>query len=156
MAEAGLTHGGFYRHFETKDALVAAAIRATFEEIVGAVEERSAAIGADNAVSDYLDYYLSEEHVANPGLGCPIPTLGSEIARAPESLKAEFGASLNRSLTALARGLPGDEGAARAPATRELAMRVGAILIARASDPVTATDVLEACRNPGNSASCEV
>lgn len=48
MAEAGLTHGGFYRHFENKDALVAAAIRATFDGIVGALEERAATVGAEN------------------------------------------------------------------------------------------------------------
>ena len=149
MSGAGLTHGGFYRHFETKDALVAEAIRATFDGITGALEERTAAVGAKDAAQDYLAHYLSDEHLANPGLGCPVPTLGGEVARAPDALKAEFGASFNRSLTALARGAPGEGKAARAAATRALAMRVGAILIARASDPATAREVLEACRQAG-------
>ena len=149
MAEAGLTHVGFYRHFENKGALVAATIRATFDGILGSLEERAATVGAKAAVEDYFAYYLSDDHVANPGLGCPIPTLGGEIARASEGLKAEFGASLKRSLTAFAKGLPGDEDAKRATATRELAMCVGAILIARASDPATAREVLEACRKSG-------
>jgi TetR/AcrR family transcriptional repressor of nem operon len=149
MAEAGLTHGGFYRHFEDKDALVAATIRAIFDGITESVEERAATVGADKAVEDYFAYYLSDEHLANPGFGCPAPTLGSEIARAPEALKAEFGASLNRSLAVFAKGLPGDETARRELATRELAMRIGAMVIARASDAATARAVLAACRKSG-------
>lgn len=148
MAEAGLTHGGFYRHFETKDALVAEAIRAAFDDITRALDERSAEVGAKEAVEGYLAHYLSEGHVAHPGVGCPVPALAGEIARAPAALKAEFGVSFNRSLSALARGSPGDGKAARAAATRALAMRIGAILIARASDPATASEVLEACREP--------
>jgi TetR/AcrR family transcriptional repressor of nem operon len=155
MAEAGLTHGGFYRHFENKEALVSAMIRATFEGIITAVEERAASSGMQEAVKDYFEYYLSDEHVANPGWGCPVPTLGSEISRAPEALRAEFGASFARSLATLAKGMPGPEAAQRESATRELAMRVGAIVIARASDPATARDVLEACRKPGNTPQSE-
>ena len=121
MAEAGLTHGGFYRHFENKDALVAATIRATFDGIVGAIEQRAAEVGAANAARDYFAHYLSDDHLAHPGLGCPVATLGGEIARGPAALKAEFGASLDRAVTALAKGLPGGEKEARAQAMRELA-----------------------------------
>ena len=155
MAEVGLTHGGFYRHFENKEALVAATIRATFDGIIAALEERATTVGANDAVQDYFAHYLSDEHLANPGLGCPVPALGSEIARSPETLKFEFGANLNCSLTAFAKGLPGDEKAMRAMATREFAMRVGAMLIARASDAATAGDILKACRKRGNPAQIE-
>ena len=127
---------------------MAASIRATFDGIVDAIEERTSTDGADTAVRDYLAHYLSDEHLANPGLGCPIPALGSEIARAPEVLKAEFAANLNRTLAVLEKGLPGPETERHAAAVRELAMRVGAILIARASDAATAKDVLDACREP--------
>ena len=57
MAEAGLTHGGFYRHFETKDALVAAAIQAMFDGMAAAIGERAATVGARKAVEDYFEYY---------------------------------------------------------------------------------------------------
>ncbi len=146
MARAGLTHGGFYRHFENKQALVAAAIRETFAEIASKIEQRAASTGEKQAVEDYLSYYLSADHLTHPGLGCPAPSLGGEISRAPEALKAEFGASLSRVLALLAQGMPGDEAERRAEATRALALRVGAIVLARASDDTTATQILDACR----------
>jgi len=146
MAQAGLTHGGFYRHFETKEALAAAAIRETFAGIGKAVEERAASVGIAQAVADYLAYYLSDDHLTHPGLGCPAPSLGGEIGRAPGTLKAEFGASLNRTLTLLAQGFPGAEAESRAEATRAFALRVGAILLARASDDATAREIVDACR----------
>jgi len=148
MAEAGLTHGGFYRHFDNKEALVAASIRAAFDSFTDAIDQRAAIVGRERAVKDYFDYYLSNDHLTHPGLGCPAPTLGPDVARAPDALKAEFGAGLNRTLAAFVKGLPGDEAANRAAATREFAFRVGAILLARASDPATAADILEACREP--------
>ena len=148
MAEAGLTHGGFYRHFDTKDALVAATIRATFEGIGEALGARGAEVGVQNAVQEYFAYYLSQEHVANPGMGCPVPALGADIARGSPALKAEFAAGFKDSLEVIAAGLPGSQEERREAATRELAMRVGAILIARACDPETASEILKACRAP--------
>jgi TetR/AcrR family transcriptional repressor of nem operon len=155
MSEAGLTHGGFYRHFANKDALVAATIRATFEEITETMEEQAVAVGMKQAVENYLAFYLSDAHVANPGLGCPVPALAGEISRASMALRTEFGGSFIRSLETISKGLSGSEAARRTQATRELAMRVGAILIARASDPTTAKKVLEACREPGHPARSE-
>ena len=148
MAEAGLTHGGFYRHFETKDALLAAATRKAFDDISAALEARAAAVGREEAVKDYFTFYLSDEHLTHPGLGCPIPTLGAEIARGDEALRLEFASSMKRSLATMAAGLPGSETESRAEALRELALRVGAILIARACDAATAAEVLEVCRRP--------
>ena len=147
MGEAGLTHGGFYRHFENKEALAAATIRAAFDGVAAAVESRTEAVGASGAAEEYLDFYLSDEHVTHPGLGCPVPALAGEIARGSEALRAEFGAHFNRVARLVARGLPGSDAQARQRALREFAMRAGAVLIARASDPATARDVLEACRS---------
>ena len=148
MAEAGLTHGGFYRHFDTKEALVGEAIRAAFDRFTETIEQRAATVGHEQAVKDFLDFYLSNDHLTHPGMGCPAPSLGADVGRAPEALKAEFAAGLHRTFAALAKGLPGDEATNRAAATREFALRVGAILLARASDPATAADILEACREP--------
>lgn len=146
MQAAELTHGGFYRHFETKDALVAATIREAFDGVAAAVDERAKAVGRKQAVEDYLDFYLSDEHVSHPGLGCPVPSLGGEIGRGPNELKAEFGENFLGVVDKLAEGLPGSETERRRRILQELAMRVGAVLIARASDEATAAEVLSACR----------
>ena len=148
MAEAGLTHGGFYRHFENKEALVAATLRATFDAIRAELETRASQVGTEAAVRDYFEHYLSDEHLAHPGYGCPVPSLGADVARAGAPLKAEFGAGLRRTMTAMAAGLTGSEDERRRRAIREIAMRVGAIVIARASDAETASEVLAACRQP--------
>lgn len=148
MAEAGLTHGGFYRHFENKDALVAATIRATFEGLRDELEKRTADVGLVTAVQDYFTHYLSDGHLTHPGMGCPVPALGADVARGSDALKAEFAAGFKQSLAAMAAGLPGSEPDRHAQATRALALRVGAILIARACDAQTAQDVLNACRKP--------
>lgn len=151
MSEAGLTHGGFYRHFDTKDAMVAAAMRSAFGEFTSALDERFEQIEPATAVADYIAMYLSDPHVTHPERGCPMPALGADIARASESLKREFGAGLAATVARLARGLEGSEEERRGKAARKLAMLVGAVLIARASDPETGRAVLDACRKaPGD------
>ena len=155
MREAGLTHGGFYRHFDDKDALVAAALELAFDEILArlgappaddAPANGAAANDAAQAGADFRAFYLSEGHLERPGLGCPVAALGGEVARGPAALRTAFGAGVRRMIAALARGTPGTTPDARARASRELAMLVGALMIARASDPVTAREVLAACR----------
>jgi len=149
MAEAGLTHGGFYRHFENKDALVAATIRSAFDGVAEAVRSRAEVVGLGAAVGDYLNFYLSSEHLAHPGLGCPAPSLAGEIARGSDALKAEFGAGFDQVARVLAEGMTGSETSRRERALRELAMRVGAVLIARASHPEMAMEVMKACQASG-------
>ncbi len=137
MADAGLTHGGFYRHFATKDDLLAAAVAASFGEI-------AEQIAAEPAGFD--EFYLSDRHIGHPAIGCPIPALGSEVARGGDGLKAAFGAGIRRVVAAMAAGRRGSAAARNAAATRDLAMLAGAVMIARASDPETAAAVLDACR----------
>ncbi len=146
MKEAGLTHGGFYKHFRSKDALLAAALESAFSEIAemlgpGLADDLAAARSAD-----FQDFYLSDRHVASPAIGCPVAALGGDIGRAAEPLKARFGAGVKRIVGLLARGTSGTERARRARAARRLAMMAGAVMIARASDPDTASEILSACR----------
>jgi len=146
MAEAGLTHGGFYRHFDTKDSLIAAALEQAFEQVHELIE----ADGHDRAPAEararYHGYYLSEAHLGRPGAACPVATLAGDVARAEPALKDAFGRGVNRMLDALEQQHPGGRKERRMAATREFAMLVGAALIARASDPETAERVLAACR----------
>jgi TetR/AcrR family transcriptional repressor of nem operon len=146
MSEAGLTHGGFYRHFDTKDSLSAAALQSAFGQIQSELASRLETTEPGAAVAGFHAHYLSEGHVSNPGIGCPIAALAGEVGRASETLKTAFGCGVNRLITQLAMGMPGSESKRRAKATRELAMLAGAVMIARASDPETARAVLSACR----------
>jgi TetR/AcrR family transcriptional repressor of nem operon len=147
MSEAGLTHGGFYRHFKTKDDLVVESLRAAFEDFTAPLESRQSFEPAAQVAADFKALYLSDEHVANPGLGCPMPAIGGEVARESPPVKAEFSAGLQRVLEALAKARGADEPQAKVDATRELAMMVGAVVLARACDAPTGARVLEACRS---------
>jgi len=146
MSEAGLTHGGFYRHFADKDALADEAIAFAFGQILAALRSRFEENDPATAAMDFQKYYLSEGHVANPGMGCPVAALAGEIGRGGTALKKTFGAGVGRLIRQFAAGMPGSDAARRAKATREVAMMAGAVMIARASDPDTAREVLLACR----------
>lgn len=139
MADAGMTNGGFYKHFENKDALVAAAVRAAFDEMIALMESR---LGSEQAFAEYQAFYLSEGHVAAPGVGCPVAALSGDVARAHAAVKEEFGVGVRRTLSVIASSMPDEH--SRAVAARELAMMAGAVMIARASDPETARMVLAA------------
>ena len=79
MKAAGLTHGGFYKHFESKDQLVSEACA----EAVEALIERVSAAGSGAAAT-----YLSTRHRDNPADGCPLSTIGSELGRSDEKTRA--------------------------------------------------------------------
>ena len=88
MKAAGLTHGGFYRHFASKDQLVAeacsAAIATMTERVASSASRERGRKGQEAAVADYL----STEHRDNPRDGCPLAALGAELARADTQTRA--------------------------------------------------------------------
>jgi TetR/AcrR family transcriptional repressor of nem operon len=147
MEAAGLTHGGFYRHFEAKDGLVSAAIKSAFRQVKEMISANMRDNDPDVAIARYRSYYLSEGHLSQPGSACPVATLASEIARASPGLKAEFGNGVRQILEVLSHCYAGKGKKQRqAEATREFALLVGAAVIARACDSDTAKAVLAACR----------
>lgn len=147
MREAGLTHGGFYRHFKSKDDLVAEALRSAFDDFASPLELRQQVEPPESVAAEYKALYLSSEHVANPGFGCPMAAMGSELARESEQVKAEFTSGLGRIIAALAMARNGTSQERRADAIREVAMMVGAVLLARACSEDMASELLEACRD---------
>ena len=146
MAEAGMTHGGFYRHFDTKDALLAEALEAAFGQMMSELDRRLGEGKPEEAVAGFKAFYLSQGHVDQPGIGCPAAAVVSDAGRGSDALKATFGAGIRRMAAAMAEAMEGPAQTRRASAMRELAMLAGAVAIARASDPETARDVLAACR----------
>ena len=89
MKEAGLTHGGFYAHFASRDAMLAEAADKAGEETVAIAEHIFANVPEDQALQALMNAYLSNEHMANIENGCSFAALGSEMPRqAPEVRKA--------------------------------------------------------------------
>lgn len=147
MSKAGHTNGGFYRHFPNKEALVEEALLVAFEERIATLEcEIAEGQPAAAAIARYRENYLSSGHVRNPGLGCPMPALAAEIGRSSGALKAAFAEGVARTIAVFKKGKSGSPSAKQAQATREMATMVGALILARASDPETAESILSACR----------
>jgi TetR/AcrR family transcriptional repressor of nem operon len=90
MGEAGLTHGGFYAHFASKEALVAAGIEHMFEQMGARLHEVTDGKGAREALHDYIDFYLSERHVKARSRGCPIAAIGSDLPRLDDAARKAF------------------------------------------------------------------
>lgn len=146
MKDAGMTAGGFYRHFASKEDLVAAALDSAFEQTLGRIGQRNEQTEADDAVAEFERFYLSEMHVDNRGYGCPIPALAGEVGRNP-ALKAPMTAGVERTIERLASAQGGPQAERRAEAAARLAMMAGAVAIARSSDPATAQLVLDSVRD---------
>jgi TetR/AcrR family transcriptional repressor of nem operon len=148
MARAGLTHGGFYAHFESKDALIAAAIEAMFES-AGRRFDLVKTDGDPRAtLIAYVDFYLSPEHRDSREYGCPLPALSGDLARLDPGARVRFGqgvAGLTGRLAALlgAHGVAGPESAAASM----LAEMVGAVTLSRAvADPAQSDAILARAR----------
>src|SRR5690242_15230269 len=82
MARAGLTHGGFYAHFRSKDELLREAVEHASHQTVDMLSKSAAAVPEEDPLQAVVDTYLTTAHVAHPEWGCPLAALGPEIARA--------------------------------------------------------------------------
>lgn len=138
MQAAGLSHGGFYRHFPSKDALAAAALGHALDQTLSA---QAAYASLDEVVSAYL----SAEHRAAPGEGCAIAALGPEVARLDGKARATLTENVKAQIDRLAALQPEGTAEPRQRAVATLAGLVGALVLARAVDDVAVSDeILEA------------
>lgn len=135
---AGLTHGGLYRHFESKDALVREACARAFDWSIAPLDGMEGTEG-DGGLAARVQSYLSPQHRDSPGNGCPAAALAVDVARAGGDLSAVFAEGVERNITRFARVIggiaedatPGTELRAQAMAT--LSTMVGALVLARAT-----------------------
>ena len=139
MNDAGLTHGGFYKHFANKDALVESALQSAFSTFAGMLEA-----GGPDAAQAWREMYLSGGHIRNPGRGCPVAALGQDIGRGSTQIKTAFGQGVDNIVNALAANMDGSADERRAAALQQFSMLVGAVVIARASDPALGEEVRSA------------
>jgi TetR/AcrR family transcriptional repressor of nem operon len=131
MKAAGLTHGGFYKHFDSRDELVAEAVEAALAQ--GEAGYREATEGAEDPLRAFVDWYLSPGHRDDPGSGCAVVALGADAGRGDERVRAAYGAQVERYIAHLEGLLDGGEDARRRAIAAVTSM-VGALLIARAVD----------------------
>lgn len=135
MKEAGLTHGGFYAHFASRDALLAEAGDRAGAESVALAAGIAAAAPAGEALQRIMEAYLSDEHLGAIETGCPIAALGSEMPRQAPEVRHAATIRIKEMIDLLARQMP-DWGQ---PEAHERAMMlvcglVGTAVIARAVD----------------------
>lgn len=143
MKDAGLTHGGFYAHFASREAMLAEAADRAGAEALAASARIAASAPSANALRPLLQAYLSKEHVRDAENGCPVVALGSEMPRQAPAVRRAATRRIKEMIDLVARQSPdwGEPGAhERALAT--VATMVGALLLARAVDDSKLSDAL--------------
>lgn len=133
MQAAGLTHGGFYRHFASKEALVAEATAAAFASIAERFERDVSKAGPEPTLRHYVADYLSLAHVANPAVGCPIAAYGTDVARQGASVREAYANGLDRMCGAIAGCFSDSPAQSRRLAREIISIMVGAVVTARAT-----------------------
>src|SRR5688572_20090712 len=145
MKAAGLTHGGFYGHFASKEDLAAEASGRALEETL---QYWSTAIekAPDEAFLRIVNRYVSEGHRDAPGKGCLVAALGSDVGRQARPVRRVVTDGINAFIGQLMQLVPGkSKPARRRQALTDFAAMVGAVTIARAvDDPALSKDVLDA------------
>jgi len=106
MKQAGLTHGGFYAHFASKDELVAAAFEAAVVESGHNLTDGLEDLEPAEQLRHYVGRYLSRAHRDNPGEGCPLTALGSELSRGGPGARQGFEHGMRKLMEGFAKVLP--------------------------------------------------
>ena len=132
MKDAGLTHGGFYAHFDSREALVIEAFSYAMDRSTERWRKLAEATPPEKRVAAIVDAYLTSVHRDDPGHGCAVPTLGPEIARESPRTRKAFAAKLEQMIAMLADQVPElPRKAARKQATGAIATMIGTLVLAR-------------------------
>jgi TetR/AcrR family transcriptional repressor of nem operon len=147
MKEAGLTVGGFYKHFDSRDALVAEAVGRALELWKRQVDA-AAAGGRAVSYESLVDKYLSEAHRDHPGTGCPVGALAGDLGRSDKRTRALVSRKIRDNIELLAtlirKTKKMDRGSARSQAVLTYCALAGAIGMARAvSDEDLSREILK-------------
>ena len=143
MKEAGLTHGAFYAHFASREAMLAEAAAKACAESAAAATQVAADAPPGAALHNLLAAYLSKGHIEQVEAGCPLAALGSETSRQAPDVRRIATRHIKASIDLLARQLPdwGQQGA-HEKALVMLSTMVGALMLARAVDEPGLSDSL--------------
>ena len=141
MKDAGLTHGGFYAHFESREAMLAEAADRAGAESVATLERIASGAPPEKALQTLIRSYLSKEHLEGAESGCPMAALGSEMPRQAPEVRRAATRRIKEAIDLVARQLPewGKPGA-HEKALATLSTMVGALVLARAVDDPKLSD----------------
>lgn len=148
MKQAGLTHGGFYAHFASREVMLAELADRAGAEAIATFLRIMAAVPAEQSRQALLRAYLSKEHVKNPEVGCPVAALGTEMPRQAPAVRRAITRRIKEMIDVVSRqsadwGQPG----AHERALATVATMIGAVVLARAVDEEPLSEsVLEAAR----------
>jgi TetR/AcrR family transcriptional repressor of nem operon len=132
MKEAGLTHGGFYAHFDSREALVIEAFAYAMDRSMEHWRKTAAETLPERRLATIVDSYLTPTHRDDPGRGCAVPTLGAEIARESPKTRKAFAAKLEQMIDMIADQIPDlPRKAARKQASATLATMMGTLVLSR-------------------------
>lgn len=134
MKEAGLTHGGFYAHFSSRDAMLAEAADRAGEDTIAIAKKVLAEAPEDQALQALMHVYLSNEHMANIETGCSLVALGSEMPRQASEVRKASTCRVKEMVALIKSRLPDDESEANEKALAMFSTMVGTLLLARAVD----------------------
>jgi TetR/AcrR family transcriptional repressor of nem operon len=148
MASAGLTAGGFYRHFDSKDRLVAEAVAAACTATIDLLVPEGDGGDRHDRLVRTLDIYLSTKHRDKPNVGCPLASLGSELARSGQPIRDAASDGFQKLVDIVAASYPRpNSAAARKKAMVAVATMIGALTMSRIlTDRDASTTLLEAAR----------
>jgi TetR/AcrR family transcriptional repressor of nem operon len=151
MKESGFTHGGFYNHFKSKDALAAEAIASAFAGTASNLSQKLASgEHPQEPLSSFIAQYLSPTHRDTKSGGCPAPALSGDAARNGKIVQTAFVKGIKTYLDTIAAHMGGDEQEARQQAIALFSGLVGAMMLSRAvkkSDPALSDELLSSSRN---------
>ena len=132
MKDAGLTHGGFYAHFDSREALVVEAFAFAMDRSMERWRKLAEQTPPEKRLATIVDSYLSPQHRDDPGRGCAIPALSAEIARESPKTRKAFAAKLDQMIEMIAAQIPDvPRKAARKQAMASLATMMGTLVLAR-------------------------
>ncbi len=147
MRAAGLTNGGFYRHFTSKDELLTESTRRVYRDLIERFQARSQKSGPKAALRAYIEDYLTQYHINAPEHGCPLAAYGAEAARESEAVREAFAEGLDEMLSLTAEGLSCPTEQRRRRAAELLSLLAGAVIMARAAgDSKVSQEILDAAR----------
>ena len=149
MAEAGLTHGGFYAHFGSKEELVTEAIRQMFAQAGERRHTWTDGKAPKAGLRDYIKFYLSRSHRDGRGDGCPLTALATDLPRLPEPARRVFGegvALMTASMAGLLQAIDWPD--AETAAISLVSEMVGAVSLARSvADAEQSDRILKSTRD---------